>query len=63
MRKESKEKTQFNSLPPNLRQAVEVAAGIIRRIAARGLDIPRKDGLISGSTNTCEDYNNDDKKN
>ena len=61
MRKEAKEKPQFQSLPPHLRQAVEVAAGIIRRIADRRLAIPDKDGLISRSTTTCEGCNNEDK--
>ena len=61
MSKESKVKTQFQSLPPHLRQAVEVAAGIIRRIADRGLAIADKDGLISSGTITCEGCNNEDK--
>lgn len=47
MMESTRECPQFRRLPSRLRQAVEVAAAIIRRMSARGLAIPGNDGLIS----------------
>ena len=54
MMDKEKECPQFRRLPSRMRQAVEVAAAIVRRMSARRLDIQENNGLISDTPNDSE---------
>ena len=45
---------RFDALPARMKQVVEVAASIVRRMASRRLDIHGSDGLISLATMKSE---------
>ncbi len=54
MMEKEKECPQFRRLPSRMRQAVEVAAAIVRRMSARGLDIQENNGLINETPDSNE---------
>ena len=54
MMEKERECPQFRRLPSRMRQAVEVAAAIVRRMSARRLDIQENNGLISETPDSNE---------